>query len=63
LAVDPRFRSLCSERSLLVTNHHFRLRIAQGHTFTFKKAKKILGIRLYKMLGVEPLGDGLFEAK
>jgi hypothetical protein len=46
-----------------VTNHHFRLRIAQGHTFTFKKAKKVLGIRLYKMLGVEPLGDGLFEAK
>ena len=37
--------------------------VAQGYTFTFKEAKKVLGIRLYKMLGVEPLGDGLFEAK
>ena len=37
--------------------------VAQGYTFTFKEAKKILGIRLYKMSGVEPLGEGLFEAK
>ena len=37
--------------------------VAQGYTFTFKEAKKVLGIRLYKMLGVEPLGEGLFEAK
>jgi hypothetical protein len=37
--------------------------VAQGYSFTFKEAKKVLGIRLYKMLGVEPLGDGLFEAK
>ena len=37
--------------------------VAQGYTFTFKEAKKVLGIRLYKMLGVEPLGQGLFEAK
>ena len=37
--------------------------VAQGYTFTFKEAKKVLGIRLYKMLGVEPLGNGLFEAK
>jgi hypothetical protein len=37
--------------------------VAQGYTFTFKEAKKVLGIRLYKMLGVEPLGDGLFKAK
>jgi hypothetical protein len=36
--------------------------VAQGYTFTFKEAKKVLGIRLYKMLGVEPLGEGLFEA-
>jgi hypothetical protein len=37
--------------------------VAQGYTFTFKDAKKVLGIRLYKMLGVEPLGEGLFKAK
>jgi hypothetical protein len=37
--------------------------VAQGYTFTFKEAKKVLGIRLYKMLGVQPLGDGLFKAK
>jgi hypothetical protein len=37
--------------------------VAQGYTFTFKEAKKVLGIRLYKMLGVKPLGEGLFKAK
>ena len=37
--------------------------VAQGYTFTSKEAKKVLGIRVYKMLGVEPLGEGLFEAK
>jgi hypothetical protein len=37
--------------------------VAQGYNFTFKEAKKVLGIRLYKMLGVHPLGGGLFKAK
>ena len=37
--------------------------VAQGYAFTSKEAKKVLGIRLYKMSGVEPLGEGLFEAK
>src|ERR1700722_631757 len=37
--------------------------VAQGYTFTFKEAKKVLEIRLYKMLGVQPLGGGLFKAK
>ena len=37
--------------------------VAQGYQFTFKDAKKVLGIRLYKMLGVQPLGGGLFKAK
>jgi hypothetical protein len=37
--------------------------VARGYQFTFKEAKKVLGIRLYKMLGVEPLGGGLFQAK
>jgi hypothetical protein len=37
--------------------------VAQGYQFTFKEAKKALGIRLYKMLGVQPLGGGLFKAK
>src|ERR1700730_647621 len=37
--------------------------VAQGYKFTFKEAKKVLGIHLYKMLGVQPLGGGLFKAK
>ena len=37
--------------------------VAQGYKFTFKEAKKVLGIRLYKMLGVHSLGEGLFKAK
>jgi hypothetical protein len=37
--------------------------VARGYKFTFKEAKKVLGIRLYKMLGVQPLGEGLFKAK
>ena len=37
--------------------------VEQGYKFTFKEAKKVLGIRLYKMLGVQPLGGGLFKAK
>ena len=37
--------------------------VARGYKFTFKEAKKVLGIRLYKMLGVKPLGEGLFQAK
>jgi hypothetical protein len=37
--------------------------VSQGYQFTFKDAKKVLGIRLYKMLGVQPLGGGLFKAK
>jgi hypothetical protein len=37
--------------------------VAQGYKFTFKETQKVLGIRLYKMLGVQPLGGGLFEAK
>jgi hypothetical protein len=37
--------------------------VAQGYKFTFQEAKKVLGIRLYTMLGVQPLGGGLFEAK
>jgi hypothetical protein len=37
--------------------------VTRGYKFTFKEAKKVLGIRLYKMLGVQSLGDGLFKAK
>jgi hypothetical protein len=37
--------------------------VAHGYPFTGKEPKKILGIRLYKMLGVQPLGGGLFKAK
>ena len=37
--------------------------VAQGYHFTFNEPKKVLGIRLYKMLGVQALGGGLFKAK
>jgi hypothetical protein len=37
--------------------------LARGYKFTFKEAKKVLGIRLYKMLGVQSLGEGRFQAK
>ena len=37
--------------------------VAQGYQFTFNEPKKVLGIRLYKMLGVQALGGGLFKAK
>jgi len=37
--------------------------VSQGYKFTFKEAKKVLGIRLYKMLGVQPFGGGLFKAR
>jgi hypothetical protein len=37
--------------------------VAQGYKFTFNEPKKVLGIRLYKMLGVQALGGGLFKAK
>jgi hypothetical protein len=37
--------------------------LGQGYRFTFGQPKKVLGIRLYKMAGVQPLGGGLFKAK
>jgi hypothetical protein len=37
--------------------------VAQGYPFTGKEPKKVLGIRLYKMSGVQVLGEGLFQAK
>ena len=35
----------------------------KGIRLLLKKQKKVLRIRLYKLLGVKPLGEGLFEAK
>jgi hypothetical protein len=37
--------------------------VAKGYQFTFREPRKVLGIRLYKMLGVKALGEGLFKAK
>ena len=37
--------------------------VAQGYPFMGKEPKKVLGIRLYKMSGVQVLGGGLFQAK
>ena len=54
---------LKNSRKPLKTADIYDALVAQKYSFTFKEAKKVLGIRLYKMLGVEPLGDGLFEAK
>jgi hypothetical protein len=50
-------------RDPLKTAEIYDALVAQGYQFTFKEAKKVLGIRLYKMLGVQPLGKGLFKAK
>jgi hypothetical protein len=51
-----------SEKPLKTADIYDEL-VAQGYKFTIKEAKKVLGIRLYKMLGVQPLGGGLFKAK
>jgi hypothetical protein len=51
-----------SKKSLKTADIYDAL-VAQGYKFTFKEGKKVLGIRLYKMLGVHPLGGGLFKAK
>ena len=37
--------------------------VAKGYQFTFREPRKVLGIRLYKMLGVKALGEGFFKAK
>jgi hypothetical protein len=54
---------LKNSKNPLKTANIYDALVAQGYQFTFKEAKKVLGIRLYKMLGVEPLGEGLFKAK
>jgi hypothetical protein len=51
-----------SERALKTAEIYDEL-VSQGYTFTSKQPKKVLGIRLYKMLGVSSLGGGLFKAK
>ena len=51
-----------SRKPLRVANIYDAL-VAQGYTFTGKEPKKVLGIRLYKMSGVQVLGGGLFQAK
>ena len=37
--------------------------VAQGYAFTDKEPKKVLGIRLYKMSGVQVLDGGLFSGQ
>jgi hypothetical protein len=37
--------------------------VAQGYPFRGKEPKKVLGIRLYRMSGLQVLGGGLFQAK
>jgi len=54
---------LKKSKTPLKTAHIYDALVAQGYQFTFKEAKKVLGIRLYKMLGVQPLGGGLFKTK
>ena len=54
---------LKKSKNPLKTADIYEALVAQGYKFTFKEAKKVLGIRLYKMLGVQPLGGGLFKAK
>jgi hypothetical protein len=54
---------LKKSRTPLKTADIYNSLVAQGYKFTFKEPKKVLGIRLYKMLGVQALGGGLFKAK
>jgi hypothetical protein len=55
---------LKNSKTPLKTADIYDAHVVKGYTFTFKEAKKeVLGIGLYKMLGVEPLGKGLFKAK
>ena len=54
---------LTKSKNPLKTADIYDALVAMGYKFTFKEPKKVLGIRLYKMLGVQPLGGGLFTAK
>ena len=51
-----------SKKPLRAADIHDAL-VAQGYPFTGKEPKKVLGIRHYKMSGVQVLGGGLFQAK
>lgn len=37
--------------------------VASKYKFSFSEPRRILRIRLYKMAGIQPLGDGLFKLK
>jgi len=37
--------------------------VAAKYKFSFSEPRRILRIRLYKMAGIQPLGDGLFKLK
>ena len=54
---------LTKSKNPLKTADIYDALVATGYKFTFKEPKKVLGIRLYKMLGVQPLGGGLFKSK
>ena len=54
---------LTKSKNPLKTADIYDALVATGYKFTFKEPKKVLGIRLYKMLCVQPLGGGLFTAK
>jgi hypothetical protein len=65
---DPRRFSLkpaggCGLYSATVLVCWYHALAGRGYKFTFKDAKKVLGIRLCKMLGVQSLGERLFQAK
>jgi hypothetical protein len=51
-----------SKKPLRAANIYEAL-VAQGYPFRGKEPKKVLGIRLYKMSGVQVLGGGLFQAE
>jgi hypothetical protein len=56
-------RILRRSKKPLRTADIYNALVADGYPFTVKEPKKILGIRLYKMSGVQVLGGGLFQAK
>ena len=56
-------RILKRSRTPLKARDIYDALLAQGYPFKGSDPKKTLGIRLYKMAGVQVLGAGLFEAK
>ena len=54
---------LAEKKGLIKAAAIYEALLAKGYKFTSPEPRKILGIRLYKMVGVQPVGNGLFRLK